>query len=696
MQPEPFTLNVPDSGDRRSARAARADPVSRSGARPRVGLRHRCGLRAGAGRVLAGRSFDWRAQEARLNAFPQYKVPLHGIDLHFLHVPGQGPNPCPLLLLHGWPGSVFEFLDMIPRLTDPARFGGDPADAFTVIAPSLPGYGLSFRPGQTRFGVEEIADCVADLMTERARLSTLRRPGRRLGRVHRLAAWLCPPGPADRHPPQPADRPPRPAAVARPDGRGERAIPTSWRLAEGGDRLSVDPGHPAADPGLRADRFAGRPRRLDRREIPRLVRLRRRCRERVHEATSCSPTSHSTGSPAPSAPRSGPTTRGCTGPGRSRTARTVDVPTGYAAFPAEIVRPPRSLAARTYTDIRRWTAMQRAGTSRRWSSPARWREEVAGLLPSATGIEGRRFSGPASLGRGRKRKREHLARVGLHYRGERHMSARVQVQPGAARRAPEPVAGRPARPRSRTPVPSPGAGATTVAWRTASRGEIRGLARRGRKACRSHRASGSSRGSAGPARTNCQPRTATCRHRPAAPGGNAPARCLLRRAAAGPPAGAASPHRARGGRRPGSGARRCAPHHRSSVRVALGWLSRSAFSVSSKARSSTRVKPLSGQAGGAAPPSSDPASGTRMRRGIRRIGPDTPHGWQEAENHSPGGRSVAPQTVMRAAPWARSASSVPGNPGSSSRPTSATTKAQGATQPAARSRCNAKDASPRP
>jgi len=78
-------------------------------------------------------AFDWRAQEARLNAFPQYKVGLHGIDLHFLHVPGKGPNPFPLLLSHGWPGSVFEFLDLIPQLTDPGRFGADPADAFTIV-----------------------------------------------------------------------------------------------------------------------------------------------------------------------------------------------------------------------------------------------------------------------------------------------------------------------------------------------------------------------------------------------------------------------------------------------------------------------------------------------------------------------------------------------------------------------------------
>src|SRR5690606_11276208 len=84
--------------------------------------------------------FDWRAQEALLNAFPQFTVPLHGIDVHFLHVAGKGPDPLPLLLLHGWPGSVFEFLELIPRLADPGRFGGDLADAFTVVAPSLPGF----------------------------------------------------------------------------------------------------------------------------------------------------------------------------------------------------------------------------------------------------------------------------------------------------------------------------------------------------------------------------------------------------------------------------------------------------------------------------------------------------------------------------------------------------------------------------
>ena len=109
--------------------------------------------------------FDWRAQEAALNAFPQSMATIDGTPVHFLHVPGAGPDPMPLLLLHGWPGSVFEFLDILPRLTDPARFGGDARDAFTVVAPSLPGYGLSFQPGQRRFTVPDMAGCLHALMT---------------------------------------------------------------------------------------------------------------------------------------------------------------------------------------------------------------------------------------------------------------------------------------------------------------------------------------------------------------------------------------------------------------------------------------------------------------------------------------------------------------------------------------------------
>jgi microsomal epoxide hydrolase len=110
--------------------------------------------------------FDWRQQEIRFNAFPQYTARVADIDLHFLHVPGNGPRPMALLLSHGWPGSVWEFNKIIPLLTDPARFGGDPADAFSVVAPSLPGYTLSFRPGQARFALSDIAGAFVELMSD--------------------------------------------------------------------------------------------------------------------------------------------------------------------------------------------------------------------------------------------------------------------------------------------------------------------------------------------------------------------------------------------------------------------------------------------------------------------------------------------------------------------------------------------------
>jgi microsomal epoxide hydrolase len=110
--------------------------------------------------------FDWRAQEAALNAWPQFTTPIGGIDVHYVHAQGVGPNPMPLVISHGWPGSIVEFQQLLPRLTDPAKFGGDPRDAFTVIAPSLPGYVFSFRPNQERLGLKAIADVFASLMTD--------------------------------------------------------------------------------------------------------------------------------------------------------------------------------------------------------------------------------------------------------------------------------------------------------------------------------------------------------------------------------------------------------------------------------------------------------------------------------------------------------------------------------------------------
>jgi microsomal epoxide hydrolase len=110
--------------------------------------------------------YDWRAQERLFNGFSQYRVQLEDITLHYIHQPGVGPAPMPLLLSHGWPGSIYEFVHVIGPLTDPARYGGDPRDAFTVVAPSLPGYGFSHIPNQRRLNIEEIAALFQRLMTE--------------------------------------------------------------------------------------------------------------------------------------------------------------------------------------------------------------------------------------------------------------------------------------------------------------------------------------------------------------------------------------------------------------------------------------------------------------------------------------------------------------------------------------------------
>ncbi len=91
-------------------------------------------------------SYDWRAQETKLNQFAQFRADIDGSRLHFLHVRGKGPNPTPLLLIHGWPDSFYRFYKIIPLLTDPESAGGNPLDSFDVIVPSLPGFGFSDRP----------------------------------------------------------------------------------------------------------------------------------------------------------------------------------------------------------------------------------------------------------------------------------------------------------------------------------------------------------------------------------------------------------------------------------------------------------------------------------------------------------------------------------------------------------------------
>lgn len=109
--------------------------------------------------------FDWYAQQEEINRFNHFKVEIDGIDLHFIHEKGSGTNPRPLIISHGWPGSVVEFLGIIDRLAHPERFGGRVEDAFDVVAPSLPGFAFSSRPPRP-WGPRRMASVFNQLMTE--------------------------------------------------------------------------------------------------------------------------------------------------------------------------------------------------------------------------------------------------------------------------------------------------------------------------------------------------------------------------------------------------------------------------------------------------------------------------------------------------------------------------------------------------
>lgn len=155
----PFTLSVPeeDVHDLRRRLTATRWPA------PLPGDGWDTGVPVAYLRQLAARwadEFDWRHAEARLNAYPQFTTHLDGTRIHFLRVPSPHPGAMPLLLTHGWPGSVFEFLDVVTPLTDPV----DPRDAFDVVIPSLPGFGPS-GPTDQPWDTHRIARAWVELMT---------------------------------------------------------------------------------------------------------------------------------------------------------------------------------------------------------------------------------------------------------------------------------------------------------------------------------------------------------------------------------------------------------------------------------------------------------------------------------------------------------------------------------------------------
>ena len=328
--------------------------------------------------------FDWRAQEERLNAFRQFTVPLAGIDVHFIYEQGQGPNPLPLLLCHGWPGSVMEFYKLLPMLTDPARFGGNPADAFTVIAPSLPGYVFSFKPGQKRFSIEEIAEVFAALMTDVLGYKRFGAQGGDWGAfIASRLGFAFPQHLIGIHLNLLAiRRDPRMVANPTPEEKvflDQLALflkeETGYQWIQGTKPTTLAFALSDSPAGLAAwlvEKFRawtdcdGNPENaLARDEMLTGIML--------YWATGAIGSSF------------WPYYARMHGPWPIPEGSTVNVPTGYVEFPKEILRPPRSVAERMYTDIRRWTVMPKGGHFAALEQPASLSEEI------------RKFFGPLRL-----------------------------------------------------------------------------------------------------------------------------------------------------------------------------------------------------------------------------------------------------------------------------------------------------------
>ena len=295
-------------------------------------------------------SFDWRAWEAKLNGYRQFTVPIGGIDLHYLHVPGKQPDAPPLLISHGWPGSVFEFHKLIPLLTK----------HFTVIAPSLPGYTLSFKPGQKRFSVENIADVYAELMTNVLGYKRFGVQGGDWGCfVASVMGHRYPERIKGIHLNMLAVRR-DPAMLANPTSEEKIYLKqlnhflkeeTGYQWIQGTKPQTLAFGLTDSPAGLAAwiiEKF--RTWTDHDGKLESVV-----SRDEMLANISLYWFTGAIGSSF------WPYYARMHGPWPIPEGQTVDVPTGYAEFPKEILRPPRSLAAKTYTDIRRWSVMQKGG-----------------------------------------------------------------------------------------------------------------------------------------------------------------------------------------------------------------------------------------------------------------------------------------------------------------------------------------------
>jgi pimeloyl-ACP methyl ester carboxylesterase len=310
--------------------------------------------------------YDWRRLEARLNALGQFRTTIDGLGIHFLHVRSPHPGALPLVLTHGWPGSVVEFLDVVGPLTDPP----DPADAFHVVCPSLPGYGFSDRPAGPGWTVERIAGAWIALMARLgydrygaqggdwgASITTVigQRDPEHLAGIH-LMPPIVAPDPATSDDLTPAEQAALDALDAARAGDGYSAV-QSTRPQTVGYGLVDSPVALCAWLAEKLVAWTDEP--LD--------------RDRLLDDVMLYWLPATGASAARLYAESFPDVQA-----RFRDANTdvVDVPTGCSIFPRELPRPSRRWAARRYTDIRHWNEPARGGHFAAFEQPDLFVDEL--------------------------------------------------------------------------------------------------------------------------------------------------------------------------------------------------------------------------------------------------------------------------------------------------------------------------------
>jgi len=325
--------------------------------------------------------YDWRKAESKLNAFPQFVTEIDGLDIQFAHVRSPHDNAMPLIITHGWPGSIFEFIKVIGPLTDPTMHGGRAEDAFHLILPSLPGYGFSGKPQGTGWGPERMGRAWAELMKRLGYPRYVAQGGDWGAVVSQVMALQRPPGLLGIHVNMPASVPPdvakilsdgggAPAGLSAAEATAFASLAAFYELESGySNIMSTRPqtlnyalaDSPVGQAAWIYDKFAtltdsgGQPERVLKRD------------EMLDDITLYWLTNSGS-----SASQSYWEVQG----GNPFNAIEISLPVGVTVFPGEIYRAPRSWAERNYHNLMYWNEVDRGGHFAAWEQPELFSAEV--------------------------------------------------------------------------------------------------------------------------------------------------------------------------------------------------------------------------------------------------------------------------------------------------------------------------------